>query len=466
MADDLPAGLVPAPDLPEPAAEPGNVDPAATSEPFGSAVAAVGGGIPDAAEAAEGPAAQAEGEGDEEEEEDYPRQSEDDLRRVLDVAREQGRKMAETKQRPVEDPEEKKEARKKEAARKEKVLARLAQQGAIAFADLFDLGLGKAAAGCTLRVEVLRKVMEHWNNSKQVRVMDHNGDVRSVFFYTDPENPYFDLEEAREGMVFTFQSPNLHYFMDGQTGLRVEDAKAVRLTPNPAWNPIRRLDYGLAEKEDGTRWVKQKKWDEAGIRYHHALDHLSGCPTTDPEVAAKRTEAEKSLYLNLALVLLNKDSNEEVVKMCRKALDIDPTLPKAYFRMGQAQAKERQFEQAEASLLKAQDLEPTDKGIKDALRAVRASMRERSDAEATLWKGKIQAPRDPNAAPKDAGAPPPKAGSAAARPSAGTAAAAGEEDTAPRKRWFLGVGPVILSGVAIGILATAVGAVIMANAPK
>jgi len=57
--------------------------------------------------------------------------------------------------------------------------------------------------------------------------MDHNGDVRSVFFYTDPENPYFDLEEAREGMVFTFQSPNLrpprrHHWPPGSGLLQTE----------------------------------------------------------------------------------------------------------------------------------------------------------------------------------------------------------------------------------------------------
>eukprot|EP00668_Euglena_longa_P003724 GGOE01004371.1.p1 GENE.GGOE01004371.1~~GGOE01004371.1.p1 ORF type:complete len:428 (+),score=162.71 GGOE01004371.1:36-1319(+) len=332
---------------------------------------------------------------------DYKQQSEEDLRRMLDEAREQGRKLTSEGRKPQTTPEErgeKEEARKREAARKEKVLVRLAQKVDITFADLFDLGLGKPAAGCTLRCEVVRKVMEHWPNSKQVRVMDSNGDIRSAFFYTD-ENPYFDLEEARESMVFTFKEPYLHYFMDGQTGLRVENAKNVKLEANRGWSTSRRFDYALAEKEDGTRWVKQKKWDEAYNRYSNALELLTSAPTTDPAVAAQRPEVEKNLYLNLALVLLAKDSFEETIKLCRKALEIDPHLPKAYFRMGQAQAKDRQFEQAETSFLKALEYEPNDKMIKDALRNLRGSLRERKEAETQLWKGKIQ--KEPTKGPEE-----------------------------------------------------------------
>lgn len=43
----------------------------------------------------------------------------------------------------------------------------------------------------------------------QVRLMDSTGDIRSAFFYTAEDNPYFDLEEAREGMAFTFSEPYL-----------------------------------------------------------------------------------------------------------------------------------------------------------------------------------------------------------------------------------------------------------------
>eukprot|EP00667_Euglena_gracilis_P012380 EG_transcript_12709 len=384
---------------------------------------------------------------------EYKQQSEEDLRRMLDEAREQGRKATAEGRKPnqptPEEKEEREEARRKEAARKEKVLVRLAQKVEITFADLFDLGLGKPAAGCTLRCEVVRKVMEHWQNSKQVRLMDSTGDIRSAFFYTAEDNPYFDLEEAREGMAFTFSEPYLHYFMDGQTGLRVENAKNVKLEVNKEWSTARRFDYALAEKEDGTRWVKQKKWDEAYNRYSNALELLTSAPLTDPNIAAKRPEVEKSLLLNLSLVLLAKESYEETIKLCRKALEIDPHLPKAYFRMGQAQAKDRQFEAAEASFLKALEYEPNDKMIKDALRNLRGSLRERKEAETQLWKGKIQKEPTKSAEEKETGesttersAPPGKAeGLKAALPAAGTALAAARRN------------PLLLSAAAVAVLA-------------
>jgi hypothetical protein len=45
------------------------------------------------------------------------------------------------------------------------------------------------------------------------------------------------------------------------------------------WQPLR--PRGPA---GGTRWVKQKKWDEAYNRYNSAIEHVTGCPT--PQMGA------------------------------------------------------------------------------------------------------------------------------------------------------------------------------------
>ena len=289
---------------------------------------------------------QPEPEPEEEDEEDeegvgggeYKRQTEGDIRKVLSDARASSKGLADLKApKPKETPAEikKKEREKaKENARKEKALARVQAQEEIVFADLFDLGLGKQATGCFMKVEIMEKVMDHWPNSKQIRVIDKTGDARSAFFYTD-ENEYFDLDDAKQGAVFTFRDPYLHYFMDGQMGLRIEDAKLVRLDPNASWKPQRRLEYAKAEKLEGNKWLKDKKWEEACSRYGMAVGHITDCPTANADEVAARSEVEKTIYLNMSLAFLSQEKFEETIKYCRKALDIDPKLAKAYFRMGQ-----------------------------------------------------------------------------------------------------------------------------------
>eukprot|EP00906_Rhabdomonas_costata_P031660 RCo044692 len=179
----------------------------------------------------------------------------------------------------LEKQNQKENERVAEEARRKEVLAKLQAKKEITFSDLFDLGLARQALGCTLTCVLMERVMVHWPNSKQVRVMDSQDDARSVFFYTEEPEPYFSLDDLKDGVVIVFRSPNLHFFMDGQMGLRVEDASLVSVHPNPSFGPDFRLRFAAAEKEDGARWFKQKKYDEAMIRYDSALRHCEYVPT-------------------------------------------------------------------------------------------------------------------------------------------------------------------------------------------
>eukprot|EP01012_Entosiphon_sulcatum_P006669 TRINITY_DN1317_c0_g1_i1.p1 TRINITY_DN1317_c0_g1~~TRINITY_DN1317_c0_g1_i1.p1 ORF type:complete len:351 (-),score=61.94 TRINITY_DN1317_c0_g1_i1:23-1075(-) len=270
--------------------------------------------------------------------------------------------------------------------------------GEVTFHDLERLGLQRKAEGCTLRVQIMEKIMEHWPNSKQVRIIDSLGDPRSVFFYTDEPEPYFSMDDLREGNYLVFRDPHLHFFMDGQVGLRIEDATLVSIEKTSNFDTSRRAVFAKAEKEDGSLWYKDKKWDQALYRYDSALKHCDGTPTSDPELAALRRETQVACYLNIAACFTQQKKHEDVIKFCRKVIDLDPKQPKAFYRMGQAQVAGHSYEQAEQNFVKALALAPTDKAIQEALREVRAEIKALMEAERQLWKGKIQSQPSPESA--------------------------------------------------------------------
>ena len=74
--------------------------------------------------------------------------------------------------------------------------------------------------------------------------------------------------------------------------------------------------------------------------------------------------------LNLAAVSLKKSLHEDAKKLCLKVLEVDPSNPKALFRLGQAMLGLQDYEEALVELQKARALQPRDKSIVAAIEKV------------------------------------------------------------------------------------------------
>ena len=109
------------------------------------------------------------------------------------------------------------------------------------------------------------------------------------------------------------------------------------------------------------RRFKQKKYDEAIIRYDSALRHCEYVPTdiapppaeaatssastapagaaSDPAAVARwkarRLALETLCYSNLSACFHQQRKWDQVIDFARKALERDPALPKAHYRISQ-----------------------------------------------------------------------------------------------------------------------------------
>mmetsp|Transcript_17897 Transcript_17897/g.35297 ORF Transcript_17897/g.35297 Transcript_17897/m.35297 type:complete len:200 (-) Transcript_17897:149-748(-) len=70
-----------------------------------------------------------------------------------------------------------------------------------------------------------------------------------------------------------------------------------------------------------------------------------------------------TVYANLALAYLKLEEPAKAVDVANRALEINPDHVKALVRKGQALVKQKDFDKAKASLLKANKLEPENKAI-------------------------------------------------------------------------------------------------------
>ncbi|XP_071085093.1 uncharacterized protein [Haliotis cracherodii] len=64
-----------------------------------------------------------------------------------------------------------------------------------------------------------------------VYVKDRVGRQTSLFFYLDFDNPdpYFTWDDLQPGNYICIKNPHLHIFLDGQAGLRIDEASSVKI---------------------------------------------------------------------------------------------------------------------------------------------------------------------------------------------------------------------------------------------
>jgi len=105
-------------------------------------------------------------------------------------------------------------------------------------------------------------------------------------------------------------------------------------------------------KEEGNKCVKESKFTEAVIHYTEAIKH-------EPNSAV--------LYSNRSLAFVKIDQLFFALEDAQKAIKLDPSWPKGFFRKGEVEMKAGNYSKALMSYRQAQILDPTDQGILAAI---------------------------------------------------------------------------------------------------
>lgn len=173
-----------------------------------------------------------------------------------------------------------------------------------------------------------------------------------------------EREERRRRQAKQSWAPKAREKTDEEKKKEAEEKAAeAAAASDPAL--LKRKADALAEKEEGTKLYKQKKFDEAIVHYEKAAE-------VDPD--------EMVYFLNIAAAMMGLKRYDDAIAQCEKGISVGRSVPsgnsgggtfamvaKAYSRIGTCYAKTERYDQA----IKAFDnslLENYDKGTEKKLK--------------------------------------------------------------------------------------------------
>lgn len=146
-----------------------------------------------------------------------------------------------------------------------------------------------------------------------------------------------------------------------------------------------KIEAASTLKDRGNVFFKDGKYKVALKKYEKALSYIEYDTAFSDENKSKSKELKKSLYLNDAAAKLRLSKHKECVQSCTKALELDASLVKAYFRRSQAYEHTVDYDLAEADLKKALELEGGNVEVKKRLANLKRKIASQNRKDAKLY---------------------------------------------------------------------------------
>lgn len=142
--------------------------------------------------------------------------------------------------------------------------------------------------------------------------------------------------------------------------------------------PDAKLTRALRLKEVGTKVFRTKDTEVAFYKFSRALKYLLCIRNVGELPSASEIKTLRcQCYLNISACQLLTDSFISVGSNCSRALSIDPSSVKGFFRRARAQISLNEFEKARDDLVMAQSLEPNNTAVSKLLASVKAAMKKK-----------------------------------------------------------------------------------------
>ncbi|XP_042222467.1 peptidyl-prolyl cis-trans isomerase D-like isoform X2 [Homarus americanus] len=146
-------------------------------------------------------------------------------------------------------------------------------------------------------------------------------------------------------------------------------------------------------KDAGNTFFKKQEYNTAIKKYQKSLSYVNYIKEYNTSKRSDFSDADAntldslavSCLLNHALCSSKLGWFDKAISDCSKALELDNTNPKAYFRRGQAYNLSNDTDAAKADLEKARELEPNDKGILKELDTVVKKIKAQREKEKKIY---------------------------------------------------------------------------------
>ncbi|XP_076043328.1 peptidyl-prolyl cis-trans isomerase D-like isoform X2 [Oratosquilla oratoria] len=146
-------------------------------------------------------------------------------------------------------------------------------------------------------------------------------------------------------------------------------------------------------KGAGNHFIKEGSNTEAAAKYVKSLRYIEHLKSRGEFWRKEYSDDDEKnvnvvtvqCLLNHALCLTKQKHYEVAVEQCTKAIGLDPSNAKGYFRRGQAFCQFKDEEAALKDFLRAQKLAPEDKAIARELSIVRKKIKERKEHDQKIY---------------------------------------------------------------------------------
>ncbi|KAI7998768.1 Tetratricopeptide repeat protein 1 [Camellia lanceoleosa] len=169
------------------------------------------------------------------------------------------------------------------------------------------------------------------------------GDV-SDGFETASESDFNGSDEQQQQQQEQQQQPQ-------QQSVSPKD-DSLKATSNDDESIQKALVEANDAKLDGNRLFGDGQYEEALVRYEAALQVAPEMPSS--------VEIHSICHANRAICFFKLGKNEDTIKECTKALELNPNYVKALRRRGEAHEKLEHFEEAIADMKKILELDESD----------------------------------------------------------------------------------------------------------
>jgi len=138
---------------------------------------------------------------------------------------------------------------------------------------------------------------------------------------------------------------------------------------------------------DGNYEFVRKAYRKAARAYNSGLALFGGVYNISQDDQIRLNQIKFLLALNLAQCNLFLNEPKKAIISAKKALEIEPENPKAYFRLAKGNAGVGNYELAEEQLLKVIQLTPNDPYVKKELDIIKVKLKQSQLNSANLFKG-------------------------------------------------------------------------------
>nr|XP_054761967.1 peptidyl-prolyl cis-trans isomerase FKBP4-like [Lytechinus pictus] len=185
---------------------------------------------------------------------------------------------------------------------------------------------------------------------------------------------------------------NAEYNIPGNADVTYEVTLAKFEKAKEPWemDVSEKIEQSEIVKAKGTNYFKQGKYQEAIKQWKKIITYLETETITDEEQKKKSKAMQLAANLNVAMAAIKAEEFFEALSHCNRAIELESSSVKGYFRRGQAYIHLSEFDKAKLDFLKVLEIEPENKAAKNQLTVSNQKLKQHHEKEKKIYGNMFQ----------------------------------------------------------------------------